>query len=151
TVAAPVYFATEENHWGQLIRPYLKPWMAQMDPAALRGFYRGGQPIPVAAWLPQMATWCGFLVLLALTALCLAALVRRQWVDRERPTFPTFSLPVELTGNARPFLATRLLWLGAALPLVPGASNTLTLNSPPPPRLDVRNQDLQPYFPDPPW
>jgi len=86
TVAAPVYFATSENHWAQLVRPFLKPWMAQMDPAALRGFYRGGEPVPVAAWLPQMATWCGFLVVLALTALCLAALVRRQWVDRERLT-----------------------------------------------------------------
>src|SRR5947208_1232691 len=54
TVAAPVYFASSENHWGQLIRPYLRPWMAQTDAAALRGFYRGGEPVPVAAWLPQM-------------------------------------------------------------------------------------------------
>ena len=80
SVAAPVYFATPENHWAQLLRPYLKPWMAQMDPAALRGFYRGGEPIPVGAWLPQMATWCGFLALLALTALCLAAQIGRAHV-----------------------------------------------------------------------
>jgi hypothetical protein len=151
TVAAPVYFATAENRWAQLIHPYLKPWMAQTDSAALRGFYRGGEPVPVAAWLPQMATWCGFLVLLALTALCLAAIVRRQWVDRERLTFPTVFLPLELIRNDEAFLSNRLLWLGAALPLLIGTFNNLHLNFPTVPLWDVRNQDLQPYFTDPPW
>jgi hypothetical protein len=151
SAAAPVYFATPENHWAQLIRPYLKPWMAQMDPAALRGFYRGGEPIPFSAWLPQMATWCGFLVVLAFTALCLAALVRRQWVDRERLTFPTVFLPLELIRDDQAFLSNRLLWLGAALPLVIGVFNNLNLNFPSIPGLNVRSQDLQPYFPDPPW
>jgi hypothetical protein len=151
TVAAPVYFATAENRWAQLFHPYLKPWMAQSDPAALRGFYRGGEPVPVGAWLPQVATWCGFLALLALTALCLAAIVRRQWVDRERLTFPTVFLPLELIRNDQAFLSNRLLWLGAALPLVIGAFNNLNLNVPVVPRFDVRNQDLQPYFTDPPW
>jgi hypothetical protein len=125
--------------------------MAQTDAAALRGFYRGGEPVPVAAWLPQMVTWCGFLALLALTALCLAAIVRRQWVDRERLTFPTVFLPLELVRDEGAFLSNRLLWLGAALPLLIGAFNNLNLNIPTVPRFDVRNQDLQPYFPDPPW
>jgi hypothetical protein len=151
TVAAPIYFATAENRWAQLFHPYLKPWMAQTDAAALRGFYRGGEPVPVGAWLPQMATWCGFLVLLALTALCLAAIVRRQWVDRERLTFPTVFLPLELIRNDESFLSSRLLWLGAALPLVIGVFNNLNLNVPAMPRFDVRNQDLQPYITDPPW
>ncbi len=151
SVAAPVYFATPENRWGQLIRPHLRPWIAQMDPAALRGFYRGGEPVPVATWLPQMATWCGFLIVLALTALCLALLVRRQWVERERLTFPTVFLPLELIRNDQAFLANRLLWLGALLPLVIGAFNNLNLNFPALPRFDVREQDLQAYFPDPPW
>src|SRR5438552_342937 len=142
SVAAPVYFATPENHWAQLLWPYLKPWMAQMDPAALRGFYRGGEPIPVGAWLPQMATWCGFLALLALTALCMAALLRRQWVERERLTFPTVFLPLELIRNDEAFLSNRLLWLGAALPLVIGLFNNLNLNFPAIPRFDVRNQDI---------
>lgn len=151
TVAAPVYFATAENRWAQLFHPYLKPWMAQTDPAALRGFYRGGEPVPVGAWLPQMAVWCGFLALLALTALCLAALVRRQWVERERLTFPTVFLPMELIRDDETFLSNRLLWLGAALPLIIGAFNNLNLNFPAIPRFDVRNQDLQPYFTNPPW
>jgi Family of unknown function (DUF6785)/Domain of unknown function (DUF6784) len=151
TIAAPFYFATPENGWAQLLHPYIKSWIAQRDPDALRGFYRGGEPVPFAAWLLPMAVWVGFLVALTLTTLCLVALVRRPWVERERLTFPTVVLPLALIQEEETFLGNRLLWIGAALPLVIGVFNNLHLNWPSVPEFNVRAVDLSPNFPDPPW
>jgi uncharacterized protein DUF6785/uncharacterized protein DUF6784 len=151
TIAAPFYFASPENGWAQLLHPHIRPWIAQQNEDALRGFYRGGEPVPVAAWVLPMLVWVGFLVLLTFTTLCLVALVRRPWVERERLTFPTVVLPLALIQEDESFLHNRLLWIGAALPFTVGIFNNLHLNFPSVPQFDVRAVDMSPYFPDPPW
>jgi len=48
---APVYYATPENGWSQLIVPHLKSWTSVLDPEAAAYFFEGlpkGEGIPEA-------------------------------------------------------------------------------------------------------
>ena len=49
--------------------------------------------------------------------LCMATLFRRQWIDRERLSFPLAYLPLALvdTGGPQAWWRNRLFWLGAAV------------------------------------
>jgi hypothetical protein len=57
--------------------------------------------------------------------LCLCALVQRQWIDRERLTFPLVQLPLALArqpegiggGSVNPLFRQPLLWAGFAVPM----------------------------------
>jgi hypothetical protein len=95
--------------------------------------------------------WVGFLAALTLTTLCLVALIRRPWVERERLNFPTVFLPLALIQDDASILRSRLLAFGAALPLLVGLFNNLHLNFPSVPQFNVRPVDLSQNFPDPPW
>src|SRR5439155_21054677 len=59
--------------------------------------------------------------------LCLCALVQRQWIDRERLTFPLVQLPLALarqegfgreSGATNPLFRQPLLWAGFAVPML---------------------------------
>lgn len=138
TVAAAWRYATAANDWAGIFHRFVPDWMAQKNPAALRGFYEGGTAIPVAAWLPQMAAWIGFLCALAFATLCIAAILRRQWADRERLAFPTVALPLALLEPGTPIFRRGLFWIGFALPFAVSCLNNLALNVPAVPLVNLR-------------
>jgi hypothetical protein len=58
--------------------------------------------------------------------ICMMVILRRQWVDREKLTYPLTHLPLELCGapvgrSAVPLLRDKAMWLGFALPFVVGS------------------------------
>lgn len=152
TVAAAWHYANAENAWAGTFHRFVPPWMAQTNPAALDGFYQGRSAVMWSAWLPQMASWIGFMLALAFASLCLVSLLRRQWVDREKLAFPTVALPLALMEEDVPLLRRPLFWMGAAVPFVIACMNTLALNDPRLPLLSLRADiDLQTYITQPPW
>jgi len=154
TITAAFYYANDSNAWATLFHPYIKDWIAQKDKAALYGFYVGNATVPWAAWRHQIVAWTVFMVLVALATLCIVAILRRQWVDRERLTFPTVMVPVEMIREQAGFFNNRLLWIGFAIPFCIDVMNTVHLNVPAVPYLPTRTADqpdIGTMLTSPPW
>lgn len=150
TLAAAFHFATPTNRWS-VFHQYIPTWFAPRDQAVLDPFYIGGSSVPIQAWVTPFLVWGGFFFALAFATLCLSALLRKEWVDNERLTFPTVVLPLELTDERQPLLRNKLMWLGFALPFAIGTINNLSLNFPDIPGLSLRNSDVSPYLTSAPW
>ena len=101
-LAAPLYFATDENQWAEVLFPNLRDWLYVNDARAVRGFFEGldpGTPLPWAAWARPAAFAIGFWLALFLGVACWAVLLRRQWIDRERYAFPLVHVAQRLTDS----------------------------------------------------
>ncbi len=152
TLAAPFHYATTENGYAASFWRFVPHWMAQTDPTVLHGFYRGRTEVPLLKWLPQIGAWTGFMFALAAASLCAVAILRRQWVDRERLSFPTVALPLALVQQDVPLFRQRLFWVGAAVPFAFSALNTVALNIPTVPLLSLRTDPVfQTVLTTPPW
>ena len=118
------HYASPENKWEHVLHPYIPDWLVPTDEVAIRRFYDGAMPgmgIPWGAWLGPIVSWTALALLVYWVLFCLAALIRRQWIDRERMTFPHVQLPVALIEAPPPgrrwnsFLSDRLMWTGFGL------------------------------------
>jgi hypothetical protein len=161
-IANPVYFATGGNRWTEFL-PLLPPWLIPQDAEALRNFYGGNSTLytwsHVRAWLVPLASWGLFMVVLFGTTLCLMAVLRRQWVIRERLAFPIVELPMEMTvrrGGFVGLLRSRAFQFGFLLPCCLQSLNSLAYLYPSVPSIPVKPStngplDLGPHFTTPPW
>lgn len=153
-IAYPHWFATSSNKWGELFLGMLPNWAVVSDPIALRDFYAGNTTLYhgtyLRAWLAPVLAWSLFTVVLGYTLLCLTLLLRRQWIERERLTFPIVELPFQMTAGA-PFFQNRLLWLGFAITSGTTLLNGVAYLHPSIPSLPLKRQSLAPYFTEPPW
>lgn len=118
-IANLLYSASPFNRWDTLLLPYAPDWLVVLDKVTVRGFYEGNQGVIVwDGWLKPLGFWVPFGVVLLFATFCLAALVRRQWVEHEHFTFPLVQLPYELVRQPSvgqtfpPLLAARPFWLG---------------------------------------
>ncbi|MBI1924436.1 hypothetical protein HYR99_09310, partial [Candidatus Poribacteria bacterium] len=112
------WFATSENEWSSLFWKHIPQWLTVNDEKVLRGFYEGESTFYTAqhivGWLEPMVWWTLFLTVLAFTMLCITVIIRKQWIEREKLTYPLVHLPFEMTrGDVdNPFFKDKLLWLG---------------------------------------
>jgi hypothetical protein len=92
------------------------------------------------------------MVSLALFTQCLAQLVRRQWIHRERLSFPLVYLPMTLVQTEGPhaWWHSRLLWAGVAVAGCVEVINGLNYLYPNVPYLPVKVTEI-PAAPDRPW
>ena len=99
-VAAPAYFSTSENQWAELILPHLKEWLYVADQSALNKFWVGidlHQTIPWQIWVRPVAIAAIFGLSFFFSVCCWAVILRRQWVERVRYTFPLVQVAANLT------------------------------------------------------
>lgn len=124
-IAAPYYYATPENRWGEFLLDSLPGWAVPSNRSGeMTWFFEGkpsGSPIPWDAWMGPLAWWGTFLLALALLSIALVSILRRQWVERERLPFPLAQAPLLLTEESDgrgqyAILRNRLFWIGFALP-----------------------------------
>ncbi len=116
------HFQTPQNKWDSWA--HFVPRWAVPDPSVVPGYYAGRTtffaPETLLGWAQPIAIWTGFIFTLLFCFYCIAALLRKQWVDRERLIFPIVIIPLEITrdGGSTPLWRNRLLWLGVGLPVV---------------------------------
>lgn len=160
TIVASYHYATDANAWASTFHRFVPSWLAQTNPEVLDGFYKGKTTPPWALWAPQLGVWIGFLLMLSFATLCLVSLMRRQWVDREKLSFPTVALPLAILETAgdehgRSVFRQPLFWFGAAIPFCIALINTLALNDPKFPlvslRADLDLAQLPSVVSSPPW
>lgn len=140
-ITAPYYFASPSNRWAERLLPHIPKWMAPLgtvkegEYTAIRQFYEGlprkTDAIPWGTWLPPMFYWSIFIVALYLASTTLVLLLRKQWVDYERITFPIAQVPLELASCAerrageKTFLRDAVMWVGFAIPFLVLSYNAL--------------------------
>jgi len=121
----PFYMATPANDWEHRMWPYLPLWLRPSDMQAVTWYWEGlpsGTGVPWGAWKWPLLAWSSFAVAMAAAMFCLAALVSRDWIERQRLAFPLAEIPIAITGDdqtptvGKSILGNRLAWIGFAIP-----------------------------------
>jgi hypothetical protein len=115
------YHARIEPSWEHTVLPYLPPWLHPAHPELIPWFWEGlpeGARLPWRDWVTPVLGWGSFAVALLAAMLCLGALMRKDWIERQRLTFPLTEIPLGLVGE-RPLptlggsvFRERILWIG---------------------------------------
>lgn len=113
------WFATEENEWRTLFWHHLPQWLTVSDRDALRGYYLGESSLYLSqhlrVWVPVVAAWILLFLVTAFIFLCLNTILRRQWAERERLTFPIIQLPLAMTNPTSRFFRNKRMWIGFSI------------------------------------
>jgi len=156
TLVHPFEYATPENNWERLFFRYLpRKWLMVSDPDVLKGYFQGHSTLyteeHLLAWLPPVACWTAFFLVLVFTMLCLNVILRCQWSERERLTFPIIELPLTLSDEQARLLRSHLLWAGFGLAAGIDILNNLNANFPIVPAIPVRKYALNQFLVNRPW
>lgn len=150
------WFNTPQNGWDKFHR-YIPDWFAPRSRDALRGFYEGSSTLytkeHLLAWAVPLAVWGCFMLVIAFVMLCTNVIIRKQWADREKLTFPIIQMPLEMTKQSgmSGFFSNRYLWIGFAIPAILETMNELNYFYPAVPSFWIKIRDMGPYFAVRPW
>lgn len=134
-ITAIFYFASPQNKWQTLLLPQVGKSRTLVDDGqANNAFYEGlgtGERIPWEAWIEPLAWWGIFFLALYITMVSVAVILRRQWMERERLSYPITQVALHMVQDEdgksvwNHFLRRRSMWLGAAIPLFVGSMKAL--------------------------
>lgn len=153
-----VSYYAEGNNWEQLYFPLLNPALFPWNPAEsqpeplVKWFYQRlpyGASIPWGVWIASTARWLILIGAVFVAFLCISVLLRKQWVENERLSFPLVQLPLELMRGGE-FFSNRAFWLGALVPVIVFTLNGLHRNIPTIPEITLV-LPLKDYFSTPPY
>ncbi|MBI1930083.1 hypothetical protein HYR99_38270, partial [Candidatus Poribacteria bacterium] len=111
------WHASPENDWAELFHRYIPDWIAVKDKKFLTDYYRGESSFyhweVVRGWLTPTLAWGSFLCVLVFLMVCINSLVRKQWTEHEKLSYPIIQLPLELTtgGGTSGILTSQMMWL----------------------------------------
>ncbi|MCC6728913.1 MAG: hypothetical protein IT208_06190 [Chthonomonadales bacterium] len=153
------YYARPENAWATNILPYIPSWLAVSNQRALEEFYTGTGSLYAYhnwhAWLGPVLWWSGLLTVLGFMMLCINTLLRRQWTESERLSYPLVALPLEMVSERTQLFKTRLFWWGIILSASLELWNGIAYMYPSLPTLPLKRfgpmQDLNTYVTSLPW
>ncbi len=137
----PFKFATVDNNWANTFLPHLPQWLSVNDPVVLKNISDGHSSLYVARnlipWILPVCFWVGFISVLLFVMMCINTLVRKQWTDRERLTFPIVQLPLSMTEPRGELWRNKLFWGGFAIAFGIDLINGLALYFPNLPIINV--------------
>lgn len=127
-ISAGTYFAAPENGWEKQVLPYMASWLRVGDEEAVLHFYEGlprGAAIPWMAWIAPLAGWSILIVSFFAAMTASMVIVRKQWIENERLTFPLVQVPIAMLGEEgedrgiiSPFFKNPIVWIGILVPIV---------------------------------
>ncbi len=131
-ISSSFWFATPENEWATLFNHYLPKWLTVDEKIALKSFYDGAHgsssllytPSHIKAWLFPLLPWLALILLLVFIMICINIVVRRQWIEYEKLTYPVIQLPLAMTGEQNSLLKNKRMWTGFSI----GAGITLSFS-----------------------
>ena len=108
-------FATPENEWSVLFNQYIPNGLAITNPKVFDDFYSGNSTLytqeHIQGWLKPVLVWSVFLSTLLLLMAGINALLRKQWTEQEKLSYPLIQLPLEMTNVSRSLFRNRLMWI----------------------------------------
>ena len=133
-ISGPHYFASAENRWAELFFDYLPAWLVVSDRGgAVTWFFESlphGQAVPWRYWVIPLFWWGAFYAAIFFVGASLMVILRKQWIEHERLTFPLAQVPLMLIEGSEeraimPRIArTRSFWVGFGATLAIMAWNT---------------------------
>lgn len=168
-IAPQVYgyavFANQNSRMGDYMLPYLSKILFFTDPAPLKNLSNGTQTWRVFVselpmWLPKVGMWTILFGLVSTAMLCINAMLRQQWIHRERLAFPIVQIPLALaqgtTGTALgatvPLWRQPLFLIGFALTFGIDTLNGLAFLYPQLPTINIRFlANANDWLTTPPW
>ena len=149
------WFATPENEWHSLFFSFLPKWLVVEDRQSLTGYYQGDSTLYTrqhfGSWILPTLIWSGFMSVLALMMLCINLILRKQWSEKEKLSYPIIQLPISVVSNVNHFFTSKPMWIGFAIASVVTLVNGLSFLYPEFPSVPVSRQSLARLFPDKPW
>lgn len=126
-ISGPFYFASTENRWASIFFEYLPSWLVVSNHGgAVTLFFEGlpaDQPFPWQVWVVPLFWWGTFYIAIFLVGASIMVILRRQWIDHERLSFPLAQVPLMIMDGSDethllPRIArNRLFWFGFGVTL----------------------------------
>lgn len=118
------YFASPENRWSEIVLPHIKRFIIPQNLEKIKMFFEGagGANYPYVEWLTPLIFWFIFYLIFSFLSICIAVILRKQWVEREKLIFPIAILPVEITkkydekGKVPDIFKNPIFWFGFSIP-----------------------------------
>ncbi len=119
--AYPFYRARSVFGWEETILPHLPSWLHPARPEVSAWFWEGlpaGVPLPWGQWIMPLTGWGAFTLALLAAMMCLGALMRKDWIERQRLTFPLTEIPLALVNReshptlSRSSFRFSMFWIG---------------------------------------
>lgn len=159
TIPHVAYFATPENNWQNLITPHLPAWLTIAEKTdAVKAYELGHSSLytwdHIQPFLVPMLCWSVFLLSVIGATLMMGVILRRQWVENEKLTYPIVQIPLMITegGGQNKLFRSPLFWIGCGLAAGINVLNGLHQFFPALPWINVKVQDIGPLLgPYPPW
>jgi hypothetical protein len=149
------WFATPENEWQELIWRHLPGWLTISDKSILRDYYQGEStiftPAYMKAWAKPVLLWTACASVLFTSMLLISSILRKQWTQRERLTYPVIQMPLEMMNPNGVFFKNRLMWIGFAISSGIVIINSIHFFYPLFPYIPVKRQNIDHLFTDKPW
>ncbi len=121
-VAHPIWFATPENRWEDLFLRDMPKWLTVEDTKALWAMYDSHLPLFATPywrpWLRVTAVWSGFWLLMLWVMLCLNTIVRRNWMEESKLSFPIVQIPIAIAEPAARVARSYAFWIGFGVALI---------------------------------
>jgi hypothetical protein len=147
-LVAMKYGQNSANNWDKDFDPHIPARLVPWDPHdpgkqnVVEWFYNRlprGEAIPWGPWIVPLLNWGILVGLIVFAFLCLTTILRRQWVDNEKLSFPLAQLPLEIAGDEEQhtFFRNRLMWLGALIPIVVYGVNGVHQSMPSVPKIPL--------------
>lgn len=149
-ISSSFWFATPENEWATLFNHYLPKWLTVDEKIVLKSFYDGAHGSSsllytskhIKAWLFPLLPWLALILLLVFIMICINIVVRRQWIEYEKLTYPVIQLPLAITNEKNSLLKNKRMWIGFIVgagitllngfhylfPMVPGLQNIYNIS-----------------------
>jgi hypothetical protein len=157
TIPVMFYFQTPANDFASY-QQYMPTWIVPHDSEVIRTLYEGSEngAIPWAAWRTPLLAWGVFFLSFWMILLGLMTLLRRQWSEREKLTYPLVYLPMEMTEGlnsgalAVGFFRNPVMWVGFAISFLYNATNIINAYIPAVKSLG-KMYDIGALFTERPW
>ncbi len=115
----PFWFASPENEWEQLFWRFIPSWFTVHDLSVVRGYIEGESSIFISkhlwTWFLPVCAWSMFIFVLLLALLCMNIILRKQWTEREKLSYPLIELPLAITQDNFRFFRSKIMWLGLGI------------------------------------
>ncbi|MFC1719435.1 DUF6785 family protein [Candidatus Poribacteria bacterium] len=149
------WFATPENEFRELFWQHLPEWLTISDPAGLQVWYKGESSLytkeHLLLWLSPIIWWTVSLSVLIWVMLCLDVLLRKQWIDHEKLSYPIIQLPLTMTYSDNRFFKSRMMWMGLGIAAAINLLNGLNALYPSIPGIPLRQMNIGRYITEKPW
>jgi len=119
----PYSQATTSNGYAPLMWRFLPKWAMVSDNEAVRTFWLGNDTLYTAehlrAWIRPTIIWTAFMTLLLFVMQCVNSVIRKQWSEHEKLSYPLTRIPLEITasmpgskGHSIGLTKNPVFWLG---------------------------------------